>query len=86
MRIRIPSQRRRHVVEEEETFVSVSHLCSVLGIDDSTHGDPTTPAGGTQRGRAPDGVDLSGHARVLAVFDDFVLVTPLYVEYASTGR
>lgn len=62
------------------------HVAAVLESDDSVHGDLPTASGGIQPGHAPEGVELSGHARVLAVFDDFVLATPLYVEYASTGH
>lgn len=72
--------------EDEEAAGSIANIEAALGTSGLTYAD--TAAAGSERkhGRLADGVSLAGHARVLAVFDDFVLGTPLYVEYASTGH
>lgn len=64
--------------------VTAGEIASILGSDNQKRADLTF----APRKKAQDGrrIEMAGHARVLAVFDDFILGTPLYVEYASTGR
>lgn len=69
-------------LDEVGDAVAVESIAALLG---DGRADADSPSG-NQRVRRADGVDLLGHARVLTVFDDFVLGTPLYVEYSSTGR
>jgi hypothetical protein len=71
--------------EDEEAGVSIDQTEAMLGIDSPSYADTAVAAKGAA-GRLANGVNLAGHARILSVFDDFVLGTPLYVEYVSTGN
>lgn len=75
-----------YVLPSEQRAMSSAYVSSLLGSNDSTPDDEAAPPRDRQSSHAPGGVSLFGHARVLAVFDDFVLATPLYVEYASTSH
>jgi hypothetical protein len=75
-----------YALPKEEIKAPVAEVATMLRLDDPTSADTAASPRDTQQGRFADGVTLSGHARVLAVFDDFILGTPLYVEYASTGH
>lgn len=72
-------------LQEAEDKAPVESIATLLE-DGSARTNTADPPSRYQPARPPEGIDLLGHARVLAVFDDFILGTPLYVEYASTGH